>query len=96
MRKLVSIASAAFSLVLGAGPLQADSVDAYGLPPSIDNVSVSPDGAQIAFVQTVGDKRLLKVMSVRDGKLAAWVDLSEERMRRLEWADNKNLLISNW
>ena len=94
MRKLVSIASAAFSLVLGAGPLQADSVDAYGLPPSIDNVSVSPDGAQIAFVQSVGDKRLLKVMSVRDGKLAAWVDLSEERMRRLEWADNKNLLIT--
>jgi pimeloyl-ACP methyl ester carboxylesterase len=94
MRKLVSIASAAFSLVLGAGPLHAASVDAYGLPPSIDNVSVSPDGAQIAFVQTVGDKRLLNVMSVRDGKLTSSLDLAGERMRRLEWADNKNLLIA--
>ena len=94
MRKLVSIASAAFSLVLGAGPLQADSVEAYGLPPSIDNVSVSPDGAQIAFVQTVGDKPLLRVTSVRDGKLAGWVDLDGERVRRLQWADNKNLLIT--
>jgi hypothetical protein len=63
MRKLVSIASAAFSLVLGAGPLHAASVEAYGRPPSIDNVSVSPDGAQIAFVQTVGDKRLSELCS---------------------------------
>jgi len=46
MRKLVSIASAAFSLVLGAGPLHAASVEAYGRPPSIDNVSVS---GQILF-----------------------------------------------
>jgi hypothetical protein len=54
MRKRVSIASAAFCLVLGAGPLHAASVEAYGRLPSIDNVSLSPDGAQIAFVQTVG------------------------------------------
>jgi dipeptidyl aminopeptidase/acylaminoacyl peptidase len=94
MRKLVSIASAAFSLVLSAGPLHAASVDAYGRPPGMDNVSLSPDGAQIAFVQTVGDKPLLRVMSVRDGKLTSSLDLDGERMRRLEWADNKNLLIT--
>lgn len=76
------------------GPLHAASVEAYGRLPSIDNVSLSPDGAQIAFVQTVGDKRLLRVMSVRDGKLAGGVDLNGQRMRRLEWADNKNLLIT--
>ena len=79
---------------LRAGPLQAASVEAYGRLPSIDNVSLSPDGAQIAFVQNVGDKRLLRVMSVRDGKLAGGVDLDGQRMRRLEWADNKNLLIT--
>ena len=56
--------------------------------------SWSPDGAQIAFVQNIGDKRLLRVMSVRDGKLAGGVDLDGQRMRRLEWADNKNLLIT--
>ena len=33
-------------------------------------------------------------MSVRDGKLAGGVDLNGQRMRRLEWADNKNLLIT--
>jgi hypothetical protein len=32
--------------------------------------------------------------AVRVGKLAGWVDLDGERMRRLEWADNKNLLIT--
>jgi hypothetical protein len=79
---------------LRAGPLQAASVEGYGRLPSIDNVSLSPDGAQIAFVQTVGDKRLLRVVSVTDGKLAGWVDLDGQRMRRLEWADNKNLLIA--
>src|SRR6202050_3771837 len=79
---------------LRAGSMEAASVEAYGRLPSIDNVSLSPDGAQIAFVQTVGDKRLLKVMSVRDGKLAGGVDLDGQRMRRLEWADNKNLLIT--
>jgi len=79
---------------LPPGPLQAASVEAYGRLPSIDNVSVSPDGAQIAFVQNIGDKRLLRVMSVRDGELAGGVDLDGQRMRRLEWADNKNLLIT--
>jgi hypothetical protein len=64
--------------------LQAASVEAYGRLPSIDNVSVSPDGAQIAFVQNIGDKRLLRVMSVRDGELAGGVDLDGQRTRRLE------------
>jgi len=80
--------------VCGAGPLQAASVEAYGRLPSIDNVSVSPEWREIAFVQNIGDKRLLRVMSVRDGKLAGGVDLDGQRMRRLEWADNKNLLIT--
>ena len=62
---------------LPPGPLHAASVEAYGRLPSIDNVSLSPDGAQIAFVQTVGDKRLLRVVSVRDGKLAGGVELDE-------------------
>src|ERR1700683_4599630 len=79
---------------LRAGSMEAASVEAYGRLPSIDNVSVSPDGAQIAFVQNIGDKRLLRVVSVRNGKLAGGVDLDGQRMRRLEWADNKNLLIT--
>jgi fermentation-respiration switch protein FrsA (DUF1100 family) len=94
MRKLISIASAAFSLLLMTGPLQAASVEAYGRLPSMDDVSLSPDGAQIAFVQTVADKRLLKVISVKDGKLVDRADLHGEKMRRLEWADNRHLLIT--
>src|SRR5580700_10824227 len=79
---------------LRADSMEAASVEAYGRLPSSDIGSVSPDGAQIAFVQNVGDKRLLRVVSVRDGKLAGGVDLDGQRMRRLEWADNKKLLIT--
>jgi hypothetical protein len=94
MRNLTSLVSAALFLVLGANPLHAASLEAYGRLPGMDNVTLSPDGAQIAFVQTVGDKHLLRVVSVRDGKLADSLDLDGQRMRRLEWADNKKLLIT--
>jgi dipeptidyl aminopeptidase/acylaminoacyl peptidase len=94
MRKLTLIASATLALALSASAIHATSLETYGRLPDMQDVSVSPDGAQIALVQSAGDKRFLRVVSLDNRRLIWGADLGDTKVRRLEWADNVHLLIT--
>lgn len=66
----------------------------YAAPPSTEDVALSPDGTRLAYVHTEGDRRMILLANVADRKIIHWVDASVETPRRLEWADDDNLLIT--
>ena len=65
----------------------------YGGLPTIEDVALSPDGSRIAYVHTEGDTRTVLVATVADQKLIHFARVGEEKLRRIEWADNDNILI---
>lgn len=66
----------------------------YAAPPSTEGVALSPDGTRLAYVHAEGDRRMILLVNVADRKIIHWVDVSAETPRRLDWADDDNLLIT--
>jgi len=78
---------------LGAPHAKAVPLSVYGGLPNIENVALSPDGSQLAYVRTDGGERTFLVANVADHKLSHYVKIGGEKLRDLVWADNDNLLL---
>jgi dipeptidyl aminopeptidase/acylaminoacyl peptidase len=79
---------------LSAAPSgQALPIDVYGQLPSLEDVSLSPDGSRVALVRTVGNARILEVMRLADGKPVNALRVGEQKLRSIKWADDRRLLI---
>jgi dipeptidyl aminopeptidase/acylaminoacyl peptidase len=83
-------ATAAFAQTPAAPP----PLEAYGLLPALEQVQISPDGVHMAYVTTDGDQRLLIVFERATKKALAAVKLGQTKLRDLEWADDRHLLIT--
>jgi dipeptidyl aminopeptidase/acylaminoacyl peptidase len=68
-------------------------LEAYGRLPSLEEVSLSPDGTKLAFVSTTEDFRAFVVMSLGDRKVLGGGKVGDAKLRELTWADNDHLLI---
>ena len=68
-------------------------LEVYGRLPSLEDIALSPDGARIAFVRTTQDARLIAVVSLADNKVLGALRVREQKLRRIEWADNNHLMI---
>lgn len=68
-------------------------IEAYASLPALSNVAISPDGSRIAFIGQVGENRRLGVRSL-DGEALGVVDLGEQKVRSVSWADNRHVLIT--
>jgi dipeptidyl aminopeptidase/acylaminoacyl peptidase len=87
-------ATAAFAQA-PAAPAGPPPLEAFGLLPALEEVQISPDGAHLAFVTTDGDQRLLVVADTATGKSVAGLKLSKLKLRALEWADDRRLIITS-
>ena len=70
-------------------------LEVYGGLPTLENISLSPDGTRVALIQTKGDNRVLVIFSLTDhnkliGKPAL---LGTLKMRSVAWADESHLLL---
>jgi dipeptidyl aminopeptidase/acylaminoacyl peptidase len=74
----------------GAAPLEV-----YGRLPTIENLALSPDGTELAYVANVGDKRIIRVETVEGHHPLGQIAAGSDKLRALEWADNENLLIES-
>jgi dipeptidyl aminopeptidase/acylaminoacyl peptidase len=76
--------------------IAADTVPlaAFGRHASLEDVEISPDGSKIAFVRTNGDSRTLTVAVVTKPEMLGGVRVGEVKLRRLEWIDDDNLLLT--
>jgi dipeptidyl aminopeptidase/acylaminoacyl peptidase len=84
----VLAALAAGFFCAGAAPLET-----YGRLPSLEDVQISPDGSSFAYLKTDGDQRYLVIQPVGEKKLLAGFRLGNEKIRSIQWVDEKHMLI---
>ncbi|MDP3854133.1 S9 family peptidase [Phenylobacterium sp.] len=89
IRNLVFAACAA----LFAWPCLAAPLEAYGRLPNIEVATVSPDGAYLAVIQTNGEQRRILMKNLGTGEMSG-VLVGEAKVRDLDWADSRHLLIT--
>ena len=93
MRRLLSTATAVILLLLLAEPaIASDStVDLLGRLPSVEEVALSPAGSHVALTSTAGGQHVVAVMSLVAGKPGGKVNLGDQKVRFIEWADEESL-----
>ena len=84
--------AAALAAFLGARA-DAAPLEAYGHLPTLEKVTLSPDGNTLAFVQALEGNRLVIVHSLKDHKAINAIKLGDAKLRDLSWADDRHLLI---
>lgn len=95
MRALLapSAVLAALGFLSAAPFVRAVPLEVYGRLPQIEDVALSPDGSQIAFVRTEGDARIVWVGPIADPKKAFPLRVGDEKLRDIRWADDSHVLL---
>jgi dipeptidyl aminopeptidase/acylaminoacyl peptidase len=68
-------------------------IETYGHLPSVEDVTLSPDGMRIAFVRTQGNARIVTIVALADRKPIGVFRVAEQKLRGVSWADDEHLLI---
>ena len=76
-----------------AAPPAPVPLEVYGRLPHLEDFCVSPDGTRVAFVTTTGDERYVAAKALADGKTLALLKAGDTKLRHIEWADNRHLLV---
>lgn len=86
----------ALAAIIAAVCARADEVplEAFGRLPSLEDVAISPDGNNVAFVRTRGDVRNLVVQPVTGHDVLGGVSAGDVKLRRIAWVDDENVLIT--
>src|SRR5258707_52549 len=82
------------ALLLCLGASDAAPLDAYGRLPTLSDITLSPDGTRIAYVKSDPSKRVVVILGIGTRQLLAVLDVGEEKLRALQWADDRRLLIT--
>jgi dipeptidyl aminopeptidase/acylaminoacyl peptidase len=77
-----------------AGLARAAPLEAYGRLPSIEQASISPDGASLAIVWTDGAQRKLLVQTVADHKPIGSYGLGPAKVRSIQWAGSQHIIFT--
>jgi len=96
-RVLCAAAFAAGFFCAGAGfsgYAEAAPLEAYGTLPTLDDPEISPDGNSIAYLRSSKGKRFVLVQSLQTKQVIGAVDVREEKLRDISWADSKNVIIT--
>lgn len=75
-------------------PDTAVPLEVYGRLPHLENLALSPDGAQVAFVKTVGDERIIMVFALGAMAPGRGLKVGDQKLRSVRWADDHRLLIT--
>ena len=87
----VSTAGAQGQATAGLAP---PPLAAYGALPSLEMVSLSPDGTRLARVTVTGEDRALLISEIATGQLLANAKIGVTKVRDVDWISNDRLLIS--
>ena len=89
-RGLLAALAAGLSVSAAA---QAAPLEAYGRLPSIEDVTLSPDGLKMAVIWTNGEERRVVIRDLVDGGTGV-ISVGPAKIRALQWAGSDHLLIS--
>jgi dipeptidyl aminopeptidase/acylaminoacyl peptidase len=80
-------------VVLAAGAARAAPLEAYGKLPSIEEMTISPDGTRLASIRTNGEQRTIRIETLADHKVQRLLQVGDAKLRGLEWAGPDHLII---
>jgi dipeptidyl aminopeptidase/acylaminoacyl peptidase len=89
----LTTASIAAAAAMACGMAHAAPLEAYGRLPTMDMVSISPDGSKVAFVQVVNGKQAIVVDQLNPAAVVGEMPPTDQKVRGLEWADNSHLVV---
>jgi len=95
LRRLIATAAACLTVFAGSSLSSAESigpVEAYGKLPSLEDLSLSPDGKRFAVVRTRDDERNLYLFDLSSGQALGGARLGDTKLRSVEWLDDDHLL----
>ncbi|HEX4150823.1 MAG TPA: S9 family peptidase [Steroidobacteraceae bacterium] len=69
-------------------------LEVYGRLPTLEDLALSPDGTEIAFVRTSEDARNIYVVRMEDRRALGGARVGDFKLRYIEWLDNDNLLTA--
>jgi dipeptidyl aminopeptidase/acylaminoacyl peptidase len=78
---------------LGRSALAAP-LEAYGTLPSIESVSISPDGAMLAVAVTDGEQRRIVIRQIAPEKLLRVINAGSQKVRDVRWAGAGHVIIT--
>lgn len=86
--------AAALAAALGCTVAGAAPIEAYGELPSMDDVTLAPDGSRIAYVVPVNGKQAVVVVDAGTGQQLTGLPGTDQKVRNLSWADRDHLLVA--
>jgi dipeptidyl aminopeptidase/acylaminoacyl peptidase len=95
-RPIVAVLLATVAAASDSGPAPRIPVEALFSNPVYSAPDISDDGRQIAYVQSEGDLRVVFAQSLEGGNPVALAKFDDPQMRlnRLEWVNDRRILIS--
>lgn len=89
----MKLAVVVVAILLSGGVARAAPLDAYGKLPTMGQVSISPDGTKVAFVQVVNGQQAVVVDRLNPPAIITGVRPTDQKVRALVWADPTHLLV---
>lgn len=89
----VLLAVAAWVLVWSPKASATPPLEAYGKLPTVSNVEISPDGANLAMVAGAGDKRQIVIVDLRKGAITGSSAIGNSKLISLGWAGSGYLVV---
>jgi len=87
------LAAAALAAFFGARAMAAP-LETYGRLPTLEKVTISPDGNTLAYAANTDTKRLVVIQTLQDRKIIGAINIADAKLRDLSWADDKHLLLT--
>ncbi|HEY2885739.1 MAG TPA: S9 family peptidase [Rhizomicrobium sp.] len=69
-------------------------LEAYGRLPALENLSLSPDGKELAYVTGYQGDSAVVVYDIDSAKVTAGINVGHVTVRNVRWADNDNILVT--
>jgi dipeptidyl aminopeptidase/acylaminoacyl peptidase len=91
--KVRMLAAAALAALFGARA-EAAPLEAYGRLPTLEKVTISPDGNTLAYASSMPGKRFVVVHSLKTNQVLGGINIGDAKLRHLSWADDKHLLLT--
>ncbi len=90
---VAALAAAGVACGFASAAVSAPTLEDYGRLPTVSEVEISPDGAQLALIVGDATHRELQVRKTADHKLVFGVGLGAVKVRGLQWAGPRHVLI---
>jgi dienelactone hydrolase len=68
--------------------------EAFGYLPTIEDMSISPDGKKLAFVKTLGEDRFISIKDIGQSTPTTTIKVGYPKLRGMLWVGNDNLVIT--